>query len=102
MVIIVFQSGADWFKAFRQLAADVAKRNPDDDIRASLEEAEALGMLDFTNMDHRLSDKLTAAIKDIAQQTVNGAITGWRTEDHAGNQMYREAMIELLAVIHDN
>ncbi len=102
MVVIAFPNGNEWCKAnwaFRQLAADVATRYPDRDLRECLERAEAVGLLDIRNMDQVRSAKLTAALRDIAHDTVEGTLAGWRPEDHAGAQMYRDAMAELLAAI---
>ena len=103
MVIILLPNGTEWFKAnwaFRQLAADVDSRCPDHDIRESLERAEALGVLDLKNMgDQKLVVRLMGALRDVAQDTVDGVLSGWRPEDRSGAQMYRDAMVELAAAI---
>ncbi len=102
MVVIAFPNGNEWCKAnwtFRQLAADVAIRYSDQDVRECLERAEGVGLLDIRNMDKTRAAKLTVALKRIAQDTIKGVVAGWRPEDRAGAQMYRDAMVELLAAI---
>jgi hypothetical protein len=49
--------------------------------------------------DQKLVAKLMAALREVAQDTVTGIVCGWRREDRAGAQMYREAIAELVAAI---
>jgi hypothetical protein len=64
----VFPDGTDWFKAnwvFRQLAEDVSNRyRHDDDVRKSLELAQAIGMLHLKDMDEKLRRNVMRAIKN--------------------------------------
>ncbi len=102
-VIIVFPNGTDWFKAnwvFRQLVQDVSShyRN-DDDVCKALELARAFGSLDLKKMDEHLRYKVMQAIKAVAQETINGAIEGWRPHDQKDRAMYCEARSELVKLI---
>jgi hypothetical protein len=105
MVIIVLPNDTDWFYAnwvFRQLASDVVTRYPDRDICETLEQAAAVGMLDLKAMDdEKLVEKLITALRDVAEDTVNGALSPLPA-DHSGAKMYRETMAELVTKIDKN
>ena len=102
MVILKFQNGADWFKAnwvFRQLADDMNMRFPDnEELKHTLEKAQAFG---FLGLDSQNPDAVTLpmSIKTTVEETINGKIMGWKRthpEDEEGQQMYMQAMTELL------
>ena len=92
-VIIVFPNGTDWFRAnwvFRQLAGDVSVRyRNDDSVCKALESAEALGSLDFKDMDEELCRKVMQAIKTVAEETISGTIEGWRPHDEGPRNVSR-------------
>jgi len=102
-VIIVFPNGTDWFKAnwvFCQLAQDVSSRYTNDDgVCNALELAQAFGSLDLKKMDEHLRCKVMEAIKTVAEQTINGAIEGWRPHDQKDHALYCEALAELVKLI---
>ena len=106
MVIIQFQNGADWYKAnwvFRQLAEDTVTAFPHDHaLRTTLEKAAAFGALFLDSMEAGAAASTMAALKCVAQRTIEGAIPGWkrsRPEDDDMQQMYLQAVTELLDLL---
>ena len=98
-VVIVLPNGTDWFKAnwvFRQLAQDVSSRYQTlADVCKALELAQAVGSLDLKGMDEKLCSNVMEAIKTVAEETISGAIDGWRPHDPRDHAMYCEALGEL-------
>ena len=109
MVIIRISDREDWCKAnwvFRQLAADVAKAFPNDsDLNLALEKAEAFGILRLNDGDRELCSRVARALTQVADDTVHGRIGGWRAarpDDLDGQQMYFDALTELLRFFSEN
>ena len=98
-VIIVLPDGTDWFKAnwvFRQLAHDVSDRyNSDTEVCDAIEAAQALGTLDLKAMNEGIRRRLMEALLDVAMDTVEGIIAGWRPDDPKEHALYCEAVSEL-------
>jgi hypothetical protein len=104
MVSTEFPNGGSWFVAnwvFRQLTTDVKERSPDAEIRDCLDEAEAIGLLDFSTMEKSLSSRLMELIRTVAEDTVGGRVEGWRPENEAEHRLYCGAITELIAAIRD-
>jgi hypothetical protein len=103
MVIVSFPDGADWYKAnwaFRQLADDISARFPEDEeICNALEQAQAFGHLDLAGIDGELRGRLMQAMRNIIVETIDGRIEGWKASDDIAHRMYRESLVELLAMI---
>lgn len=102
-IIIVLPNGSDWFKAnwvFRQLSEDICNRyRNDDDIRKTLDTAQALGSLDLKTMALELRCRMLAAIGTVVEETLSGAIAGWRPHDKNEHVLYCEAISELRELI---
>jgi hypothetical protein len=102
-VIIVFPSGADWFKAnwvFRQLVEDVSKYcGSDSDVNKELEAAQALGALFLDRMDGPVSSRIAESLRAVAQDTLDGRIDGWKKADEREHQIYLECLAELLSLL---
>jgi hypothetical protein len=103
MIIITFPSGFDWYKAnwiFRQVVKDVAETFPQDfELKAALEQPEAIGGLSLKAMPHDKSLKIMHALKEVAEDTVRGRIRGWtqtKPEDDSGQVIYLRAIADLL------
>jgi hypothetical protein len=106
MVIITFQIGADWFKAnwvFRQLAEDVSMKFPKNrEVNSAMERAQWYGCLALDDMEKALASRVIEAIQQVAEETMQGKITGWigrDGKDANGHRMYVESMKELLDLI---
>jgi hypothetical protein len=105
MVIITFQSGADWYKAnwiFRQFAKDVSKRFPTEaELTYLLEQAEAFGGLSLDTLEKDKASRMLKVIKEVAADITEGKIIGWlgtKPEDKDGQAMYLRSIAELLAL----
>jgi len=73
----------------------------DDGVCNALELAQAFGSLDLKGMNERLRCKVMQAIKTVAEETISGAIEGWRPHDQKDHALYCEALAELVKLIQE-
>jgi len=71
----------------------------DDGIRKMLESAQAFGSLDLKRMDEQLRSNVMQALTTVAEETISGAIDGWRPHDQKDHALYCEALSELVSRI---
>jgi hypothetical protein len=67
-----------------------------------MDRAQGLGTLFLNDMEGSLLSKVMAAMRSVAQGTVEGRISGWKRthpNDPEGQRMYVESMGELLDLI---
>jgi hypothetical protein len=93
---------AGW--AFRQVLDDIVTHFPSDSqLRAELEQAEALSGLSVDSLPHDFADRVTSAIRHVVRGILEGTIQSGIVGKPYGTaetiEQYREALRELLNVM---